>query len=277
MKKSLVIILAAVLVAAVSCKNINKKTFEVSKAEPETIDYGDKKKVAEELVKVEFQTFVESAAKIKPAPFASAKKDGRITLTAKEKLVKPGYLLDTKATKDLVTFSQKYRAISMLAVDKVIADLYEIPGNAYNNAILNLLADLGDEAISTFASTPWIDLETSKDAMKNLAEDEYNAGRQGYFWEGVAALLIEQVYVITRDVDKFMPMFDDASASEMTYNFVCLHEGIKSVVSLNPEMESLNKSLDILYKINAISVVQLRDQLNEIKDDIVPVRENLLK
>lgn len=276
MKRTLAIILAASLFALPSCKNQNQKA-NVASASTENIDFNDKEQVASELVKAEVQSLIESASKIKPAPFASAKKDGRITLTAKEKLVKPNYLLNTGVVKDMVTFSQKYRAISMLAVDKAIADLYEIPGNEYNNAILTLLTDLGDEAISTFASTPWIDLETSQDAMKNLAEDEYAAGRQVYFWEGVAALLVEQVYIITRNIDKFMPMFTDETAADVTFNFVCLHEGLKSVVEMNPEMASLNESLAVLYKIDAISVEQLRSQLMEIKDDIATIREGLLK
>jgi len=278
MKKSLVLILAIALVAVPSCKNKGQKVEEAAPAATSTeIDFNDKQQVAAELVKVETQNLIESASKIKPAPFASAKQDGRITLTAKEKLVKPTYLLDPASVTGLVTFSQKYRAISMLAVDKAIADMYEMPGNDYNNAILALLTDLGDEAISIFASTPWIDLETSKDAMRNLAEDEYAAGRQCYFWEGVAAILVEQIYVITRNIDKFMPMFTDETAADVTFNFICLHEGLKSVVAMNPEMESLNQSLDVLYKINAISVDQLRSQLMEIKDDVVVIRDSLLK
>lgn len=277
MKKTFALILAVALIAVPSCKNKGQKGKEASAVNTENIDFNDKEQVAAELVKVEAQNLIEAASKIKPAPFASAKQDGRISLTAKEKLVKPDYLLNPDVVKGLVTFSQKYRVISMLAVDKAIADLYEIPGNEYNNAILTVLTDLGDEAISTFASTPWIDLETSKDAMKNLAEDEYAAGRQCYFWEGVAAILVEQVYVITRNIDKFMPMFTDETASDVTFNFICLHEGLKSVVDLNPEMASLNESLDVLYKINAISVDQLRSQLMEIKDEIVTIRESLLK
>lgn len=268
--------MAIVLVAAPSCKNKGQKAEEATPAATD-IDFENKQQVAAELVKVEAQNLIEAASKIKPAPFASAKQDGRISLTNKEKLVKPTYLLDPAIVSTLVTFSQKYRAISMFAVDKAIADLYEMPGNDYNNAILALLTDLGDEAISIFASTPWIDLETSKDAMKCLAEDEYAAGRQCYFWEGVAAILVEQVYVITRNIDKFMPMFTDESAADVTFNFICLHEGLKSVVAMNPEMESLNQSLDVLYKIDAISVDQLRSELMEIKDEIAEIRNSLLK
>lgn len=278
MKKSLVLLLAAVLIAVPSCKNKGQKVDTPANAATSTeIDFNDKQQVASELVKVETQNLIEAASKIKPAPFASAKQDGRITLTSKEKLVKPNYLLDPNIVTSLVTFSQKYRAISMLAVDKAIADLYDMPGNEYNNAILTVLTDLGDEAISVFASTPWIDLETSKDAMKCLAEDEYAAGRQAYFWEGVAAILVEQVYVITRNIDKFMPMFTDETAADVTFNFICLHEGLKSVVAMNPEMETLNQSLDVLYKIDAISVDQLRSELMEIKDEIAEIRNSLLK
>lgn len=278
MKRTIALFLAIALVAVPSCKNNRgQKAKEQTKTTTENIDFNNKAQVASELVKVEVQNLIESTAKMKPAPFASAKQDGRITLTAKEKLVKPDYLLDPAVVKGLVVFPQKYRAVSMLAVDKAIADLYEVPGNEYGNAIFAVLTELGDEAITTFASMPWIDFETSKDAMKTLAEDEYNAGRQCYFWEGVTALIVEQVYIISSNVDKFMPMFTDQTAADFTYNFICLHDGLTSLVAQNPEMESLNKSLEVLYKIDAISVKQLRSQLLEVKDEIVAVRESLLK
>ena len=71
-------------------------------------------------------------------------------------------------------------------------------------------------------------------------------------------------------------MFDDESASEVTYNFVCVHEGIRSLIEFYPEMESLNTILDPLYVINAINVEQLKAQLIELKGEIEVIRTALL-
>ena len=72
-------------------------------------------------------------------------------------------------------------------------------------------------------------------------------------------------------------MFTDESAADITYNFVCLHDGLTKTVNASPEMESLNEVLEPLYVINAITVDELKTQLLQVKDDIEKARETLLK
>jgi len=274
MKKITVLLFAITLALVPSCKNQENKNAEENNA---ALELNTKEQIASELVKADVENIIASAQKIKPAPFASGSRDGKITLTAKEKKVKPDYLINPNMGSDMVTFSQKYRYVSMLAADLVIANLYEMPANEYKNAISTLLVELGDDAFTIFAQTPWIDLEGAQDAMKALVEDEYAAGREVYYWESVAASLVEQVYIITRNVDKFMPMFTDETATDFTFNFICLHESLLTLVDLNPEMADLNEILAPLYVINAISVDQLREQLVSLQEEIVTVREKLLK
>ena len=84
------------------------------------------------------------------------------------------------------------------------------------------------------------------------------------------------MFILTRNIDKFMPMFTDETASEITYNFVCVHDGLTKTVNATPEMASLNEILEPLYVINAINVEQLRSQLEELKDEVEVARKALL-
>lgn len=266
----------AVIIAVPSCKNNNKQK---QAEEAEAVDYS--KETAEKMladeINVDLANLVESAKQIKPVAFLKSQKDGKLVLSDKEKKVKPTYLLDPAAANDLVTLSQKYRAVGMLTSDKIIAELYEIPTTVFNESIFRLLKDINDPALEAFFTLPPMDIETNREAFATFVDDEFNEGRINFFWEGVAALTVEQVYILSQNIEKFMPMFTDESAADITYNFVCLHDGLTKTVNASPEMESLNEILTPLYVINAITVDELKAQLLQVKDDIEAARAALLK
>lgn len=272
MKKLTIILLAAALVALPSCKNNKKAKTEAPDYTNATVD-----QLTSEALEADMANLIESAKKIKVVPFVKSQKDGKLTLTDKEKMVKPDYLFTPASAAELVTLNQKYRAVGMLTSDKAIAELYEIPTADFNEAIFKLLTDINDPALEQFYTLPVLDIETNREAFSLFVDDEYKAGRINYFWEGVTAGLVEQLYILTRDIDKFMPMFTDELASDITYNFVCVHDGLTKTVNATPEMASLNDILKPLYVINAITVDELRNQLTTLKGDIEVAREALLK
>lgn len=275
MKKLTTILLAAAILAMPSCKNnSNNKTQEQAPDYSQaTVD-----ELTSEALKADMASLLESAKKIKSVPFAKSNKDGKLVLTDKEKMVKPDFLLAPEAAASLVTLNQKYRAVGMLTSDKAIAELYEMNNvSAYGENIFKLLTDINDPALMEFYTLPTYDIESNKEAFELFVDDEYAAGRINYFWEGVSAGLVEQVFILTRDVDKFMPMFTDELANDITFNFVCVHDGLTKTVNSTPEMASLNEILEPLYVINAATVDQLRSQLLELKDEIEVARAALLQ
>lgn len=272
MKKISVILLALAIVAIPSCKNQNNKK---QAEEAATHEITEKEKLVAEELKVNLQNLIESTKQMKAVPFIYSE-NGAVQLTAKEKMVKPDYLLAPSAANDLVTLAQKYRAVAMLSIDKVIAKMYDMPVDEIEAALAKLTLEINDPALKEFSDN----LQANKgagDAISKFLQDEYDANRANFYWEAMAAGLVEQIYILTRNMDKFLPMFDDQAASDVTYNFVCVHEGISSMVEFYPEMESLNSALLPLYVINAINVNQLRDQLTELKGEIEVVRTILLK
>lgn len=271
MKKLAIILLAAALVAVPSCKN-NKNGQEEADYSKATVE-----ELNDEELKANMAALIASAKNIKPVPFIKAQQDGKLVLSNKEKMVKPDYLLAPSISNDLATLYQKYRAVGMFTADKNIADMYGMPVTEYNEAVFKLLADINDPALKNFYTLPSIDIESDREAFGVFIDEEYEAGRENFFWDGTAAGLVEQVYILTRDIDKFMPMFTDELAADITFNFVCVHDGLSKMVESYPEMASLNEVLAPLYVINAINVEQLRSQLLEVKADIENARAFLLK
>lgn len=276
MKKVLYAVMAiAVVLSVASCKNNSKKQAQ----EAEAADYSEAtaEKILADEINVDLANLVESAKKIKPVAFLRTQKDGKLVLSDKEKKVKPAYLLAPEAANELVTLSQKYRAVGMLTSDKIIAELYEMPTTIFNEAIFALLKDINDPALESFFTLPPMDIETNREAFAQFVDDEFNEGRINFFWEGIAALTVEQVYILSQNIDKFLPAFTDETAADITYNFVCLHDGLTKTVNASPEMESLNEILTPLYVINAITVDELKGQLEQVKGDVEKAREQLLK
>ena len=272
MKKLAVIVLACAIIALPSCKNQGKK--KVAKTETATETVSQAAQYATEELKVNFETLLESVKKMNKAPFL--KSGNNVELTDKEKMVKPEYLVDPAVANGLVTLTQKYRVAAVLAADEIIAEMYDMSVDSYEAAIKKLIVDINDPAFKSYAES-YGKAEDESALLSKLMNDEYDAGRANYFWELCAAYLVEELYICTQNIEKFMPMFDDETASEVTYNFVCVHEGIKQLVEFYPEMKSLNEILDPLYVINAINVEQLRAQLIELKGEIEVIRAMLLQ
>lgn len=274
MKKLSIVLLAAAIVALPSCKNNNKNA-----GEQEAKDYSEStaSEIVEETLKADLTNLIQSAKSIKPVPFIKAQKDGKLVLSEKEKMVKPDYLLNPSITSKLATLYQKYRVVGMLTTDKNIADMYEMPISDYNEAIFKVLTDINDPALMNFYTLPSIDIESDREAFSTFVDEEYEEDRANFFWDGIAAAMVEQVFILTRDVDKFMPMFTDELAADITFNFVCVHDGLTKMVDAYPEMASLNEVLTPLYVINAINVEQLREQLLSVKEDVENARAFLLK
>ncbi len=271
MKKLTVILLALAVVILPSCKNQSKKK---AAQEAGTTEISQKEKLVTEELKLNLQALSESVGKMKSVPFIYSS-NGSVKLSPKEKLVKPEYLLDPALVADLVTLTQKYRAVAMLSVDKAVAELYDLPVKEYEENTAKVAMDINDAALKTFAEK----LQANQgvgEAFTDFYDAEIEANRAPFFWEAMAAGMVEQLFVCTKNLEKFLGMFDDQSASDVTYNFVCVHEGIKSLIEFYPEMESLNTILDPLYVINAMNVEQLRAQLIELKGEIEVIRTALL-
>ena len=225
----------------------------------------------EEKIKMELDSLAAEVGRLKNLPIVQSGENG-VQLTAEEKKVKPDYLLDPSLSEDATTLAEKYRVLSALSVDKSIAKLYEMPTEEYEAAITKLAADINDPSFKVLDDTSTI-FETGQKLYDAMNEN----GRINYFWQIVASSLVEEIYVISQNTEKFITAFDDDSAANVTFRIVLLSDAVSRLSQYDPEFEPVAKAVGALSPLNAISVDQLKAQLEEAKEKIAESRADLLK
>ena len=225
----------------------------------------------EEKIKLELDSLAAEVGRLKNLPIVQSGENG-VQLTAEEKKVKPDYLLAPSLSEDATTLAEKYRVLSALSVDKSIAKLYEMPTEEYEAAITKLAADINDPPFKVLDDTSTI-FETGQKLYDAMNEN----GRINYFWQIVASSLVEEIYVISQNTEKFITAFDDDSAANVTFRIVLLSDAVSRLSQYDPEFEPVAKAVGALSPLNAISVDQLKAQLEEAKEKIAESRADLLK
>lgn len=246
----------------------NKSANEAQEAE---VEKSFEQEQVEAKIKLELDSLSAEIAKLKKLPILVQGEDG-LQLTEQEKQVKPDYLLSPSVAENATTLAEKYRTLSALCVDKQIAALYDMPTDEYQAAIAKLAADIDDPSFKDIEDVTSIH-ETSQKLY-----DAMNAnGRINYFWQMVAGSLIEEFYVMSNNTEKFISAFDDESATSTTFRIVLLDEAIKRLASYDPEFESVAKVTETLAPLDAITVDQLKAQLEEAKENVIATRNELIK
>lgn len=221
-------------------------------------------------IKVELDSLASAIGQLKQLPILKEGEEG-IVLSDEEKQVKPDYLLDPAVAENAATLAEKYRMVSALSVDNKIAALYGMPTEEYDKAIGKLLADINDPSFKE-----WEDASTIYETTQNLYTQMEKNGRINYFWQLGATSLIEELYVMSQNEEKFISAFDDESAANVTYRVALLIDAIDRLAAYDPEIEPVANAVAPLKVLNAISVDQLKAQLADAKADIKSAREALL-
>jgi hypothetical protein len=267
MKKLSVLAMFLVAIAFAACdgkKNPgNTETAETQKSfEQQQI---------EESIKMHVDSIAADLGKLKQLPFVQ-ENNGGLTLTKEEKQVKPDYLLNASAAEEATTLAEKYRILSALNVDKKIASLYEMPTEDYDKAIAKLTADINDPSFKAIEDAGSI-FETTSALYDAMNEN----GRINYFWQLASSALVEQLFVINQNADKFFSVFDNEAASNVTYRIVLILDAVNRLTQYDPEIKPIAEALAPLEVLNATSVDELKAQMAEAKDKIAAARKALIK
>ena len=222
-------------------------------------------------IKLELDSLASAVGQLKQLPILKEGEDG-IQLTDAEKQVKPDYLLDPAVAENAATLSEKYRMLSALGIDKRIAQMYEMPTEGYEKAVSKLLADINDPSFKDCE-----DAATIYETTQKLYDAMEKNGRINYFWQLAATSLVEELFVMNQNEEKFIGAFDDESASNVTYRVALLIDAVNRLAAYDPDIEPVAQAIAPLSVLNAISVDQLKTQLAEAKDNIVAARAALVK
>lgn len=210
-------------------------------------------------------------------PHMKAIDEGTLVLTDREKRVKPTYLMPLARVNELITLNQKCRALAVYAVDREIAQLYEMPLEEYDKVIAQLMVDTDNVSLMEGAE---IKVEVNaldvNSWIVTMGEEQLGKEQMHLFFETIAAGIMESLYITSLDIPRYITYFNDQTASEVSYRFLLVVEGIKSLMPYHPELESIRGILEPLNVINAINVKQLEEQLNTLAVVIAGGRNKLL-
>lgn len=224
----------------------------------------------EAAIKMNFDSLASEIARLKRLPIME--KDGAIVLTDEERQVRPHYLLDPAIAETTMTLSEKYRVLSGLEIDREIAAFYGLPLEDYDKAIAKMMADINDPSFKAVENESSI-YEASQALYDAMNQNE----RINFFWQIVSASLVEQLYIISQNTDKFLAAFDDDAASNVTLRIILIQDAINRLTEYDPELLPVAEAIDPLSVINATSVAELKEQMGQAKDQITEARQALIE
>ncbi len=266
MKKLSVLAITFVAIAFAACGG--KKTQATE--ETDSLKTFEQQQI-EASIKMHFDSIASELGKLPQLPFLQAD-NGGLTLTKEEKQVKPEYLLKASTADEATTLAEKYRILSAINVDKKIATMYEMPTEDYDKAIAKLSADINDPSFKAIEDNNAL-YETSNALYEAMEQN----GRVNYFWQLASAALIEQLYVASQNSDKFLSIFDDDAAANVSFRVVLILDAINRLSQYDPEIRPVAEALAPLDVLNATTVNELKSQVAESKDKIALARKSLIK
>ena len=267
MKKLSVLAIAFAAIAFAACGG--KKSAQAEEATDSVKSFEQQQ--IEASIKMHVDSIASELGKLKTLPFLQEGKDG-ITLTKQEKQVKPDYLLTPSVADEATTLSEKYRILSALSVDKKIAALYEMPTEDYEKAITKLASDINDPSFKAIE-----DANTIFETTTPLYDEMEKNGRINYFWQLAAAALVEQLYVINQNSEKFLSNFNDDAAANVTFRIVLILDAVNRLAQYDPDIEPVAKAIAPLDALNATTVAEMKEQLVKTKEQINAARKALVK
>ena len=267
MKKLSVLTIAFAAIAFAACGG--KKSAQAEEATDSVKSFEQQQ--IEASIKMHVDSIASELGKLKTLPFLNEGKDG-ITLTKQEKQVKPDYLLTPSVADEATTLTEKYRILSALSVDKKIAALYEMPTEDYEKAITKLASDINDPSFKAIE-----DANTIFETTTTLYDEMEKNGRINYFWQLAAAALVEQLYVINQNSEKFLSNFNDDAAANVTFRIVLILDAVNRLAQYDPDIEPVAKAIAPLDALNATTVAEMKEQLVKTKEQINAARKALVK
>ena len=266
MKKLSFLAIAFAAIAFAACGNKTAQT----EAGADSVKSFEQEQI-EASIKMHMDSIASELGKLKTLPFLNEGKDG-ITLSKKEKQVKPDYLLAANVADEATTLTEKYRILSALSVDKKIAALYEMPTEDYEKAITKLAADINDPSFKAIEDAGSIFETTS--ALYDAMEKN---GRINYFWQLASAALVEQLYICNQNADKFLASFNDEAAANVTFRIVLILDAVNRLAQYDPDIEPVAQAIAPLDALNATTVAEMKEQMAKMKDQINAARKALVK
>ena len=211
----------------------------------------------------------------RPMPVIYECGEGEIELTPQQEKVKPKfYDVPASLSANAITLSQQYRAVAILAVDRVVAELYGMP-DIYTPEIKRLTVSIGDDAILDMVNqesdVPY------RERIAALYRSESDNGRSRFFWEALTAASVEQLYLIASCRDVFMESLTTEDVQNIAFHVNILTDALSDMASLEPDMAPLCRVIAPLETLTAFDKDEFREQMETIGDRVIEIRKDIMK
>jgi hypothetical protein len=147
-----------------------------------------------------------------------------------------------------------------------------MPTEDYDKAVAKLIADISDPSFKDLDNNASV-WETSQALYDEMEKN----GRINYYWQLAAAALVEQLYIANQNSEKFLSVFDDESASNVTFRIVLILDALNRLSEYDPEIKPVAEAVAPLEVLNAMTVDEMKTQLAQAKDKIEAARAALIK
>jgi len=198
MKKVLFLSLALISVLTVSCKNVKKTT-----AEEDAVIETAKMNMSNEALNA-----IDSLAAIYVDLFENTEIEG-ISLTEREKMLKPDYLLEPDMVGTLLSKTQKVSGLAVYLAEYQVRKAFDMPLSEAKGAISQLLIELN-----------YPDIQDMQDNMSGNIRQIYqvckDSGELDMFWKFVYANQIEFLFIISHKPEYFFDAITEDQYSLFT-------------------------------------------------------------
>ena len=92
-----------------------------------------------------------------------------------------------------------------------------------------------------------------------------------------SSALVEQLYVVSQNKDKFLSTFTDETAANVTFRIILILDATNRLSQYDPEIQPIATALAPLEHLNATTVDELRAQIDDMSEEILAAREALVK
>lgn len=189
---------------------------------------------------------------------------------------RPDYLMPLQKAATLSTIEAKYRAAVVYKADMMVASLYKEPLTDYKQTIAHLLIDINNPGFNiNLNEAHRRSVRNVKKMVNELYNEAYKENRIDLFWEAAACGVIEELFLLSHNLDKIPVLLSDQDITVITKRLHIVIEGINKSIPIHPELSKVKGILKPISSLKAVNISQLQRYLTDNKENLSSVRENL--
>lgn len=196
------------------------------------------------------------------------------------------YLLSPKQADEALTLTSQYAVLSMLMVDRQMAEAQNLPTENYDKACRRLISSINDPALLqldtlvTIAMLPVKDendLQQASDRLQRYHDKEVDAGRTSYFWTATLSSIIERLYLAINIGNLDLDHVTDTQACNISRHISIIVNNIKRIAEHDENIARMASVIEPFHELNANNSEDFKTQMQSITSRIGRMRKKLLE